>query len=295
MTLGWPFLNLPDADGTSYFVPPYSMLMKHHHLLANVKPSSQPLWSKDSPPENDIKLIATGDINIGQELFLDFASHPHSVLPNLFDRVPTQQDYEEADEVIVEERITFKVQSKKPVSKKRSPEVGMGLRMVQKAVSRYNPRVANLLPTMAKNLALYSLDGATTALDALSKPTHKSLAGLGGCLSDVLQPDAHISSPRKLEKGQTALPLPLYIREKASSCTGEEGDDSQTCTNQDPSDHCLGHIHSVLEICPLSKLGTFAATPEEANVIYQWSSIGDDSSMKPEKIRPEVVVEVRYF
>ena len=288
MSLGWPLLNVANDPEDPLFLPPYALLIKHHPSLFNVKPSTETLfWTTEEECQQPAKLIATQPITAGQEFFLAFENHPHRHLEHLYRRIPTESDYKEADSIIVDERIILKVKNERSVSKKRIGEIGMGLRSTIKAVERYAPKVASLLPNMASTLATYAVTGASTSWISLRHQTHKSLASSGACISDVYEGRTSV-----VAKGETVIPVPLYFRrKKATTTTGCEDSKDSTCTIAQDDHACLGHKDSFLEICPLDGIAEIATAPEQINIVYQWRSTSGfvDGTNK----RPETIAEVR--
>jgi len=297
------------------YLSPYTLLLKHHPKLANVQPSTeqqtQPLWmttendQNEVSPKKPISLIATQNIQVGQELFLDYADHPQTAAPLRFQRIPTLQDYLQADELIRQERIEFQIVNKapplkkntnskhkikqnipklKPITKQRAYEIEQGMRMTKKAVAMYDPTVAKILPTQAFSLKEYAFgDGGenvntniTTQFLALTGTSenivkHKRLAAYGACLSKKRS-----SSTTAVKEGEKVMTMPLYIRNAVSLSSSCENDDDEVCSNNNfnsTESLRLTRSDSTLEIYPFD-LGSIiepASTPEQANVRYEWS------------------------
>jgi hypothetical protein len=287
MSLGWPFIDVPIEEGvSSLWLPPYALLLKHHPTMSNVElASTNPSWTMN-PPNQPVMLIATQPIAPGQELFLPYPQHPasSSALSSLFPTIPTLDQYHEADAIILEERITLKAKGKS-VNRKREIEVGMGLRMTKNALSKYQPVIAALLPTLTDHLLQYRHPGATSVYQSLNNQTHESMAGYGMCLTDVSNQGV---STKAFEKGDRVLPVPLFVKRK--------GGTEQTCTDGEcpaPNDSCLGRPGTFVLFCPLnSRVVEVTADPNQANAVYEWSpwsAVGTDATAKG----LETVLEVR--
>jgi hypothetical protein len=319
MSLGWPFFEMEWNPTTRkveqehnmqyLFLAPYALLLNHHPLLQNVQPSA-PLWTSsitnDEPPlKEPIVLTATQPIQAGQELYLDFAQHVHSIEPQLLlhNKLPTIHHYQEADEIIQDARTTFK--AKNFIAKKRQYEIGMGLRMMTKVVARYQPIVASLLPTLVDTLLNFNYEhkGSTSALIMMHNQTKISLGTFGACMSD-LGPDSSSqttttrTTTRSVLAGQRVHPMPLYIRNKRISdwsCKDKDDDQDQdeTCTAfYETKGTCLSTTDLPVEICPLQgQVAEIASSPDEANVAYRWSAWKQavNGTLKS----PDVIVKVR--
>ena len=322
--MGWPSIPLTTqvSDTTNnkdvIYLSPYTLLLKHHPKLANVQPSTEqqtqpPLWmttendQNEVSPKQPISLIATQNIQVGQELFLDYADHPQTAAPLRFQRIPTLQDYLQADELIRQERIEFQIVNKastlkkntnsnnkiknqnipklKPITKQRAYEIEQGMRMTKKAVAMYDPTVAKILPTKAFSLKEYAFGdegensntNITTQFMALTGTKsenivkHKRLAAYGACLSKKRS-----SATTAVKEGEKVMTMPLYIRNAASLSSSCENDDDEVCSNNNfnsTESLRLTRSDSTLEIYPFD-LGSIiepASTPEQANVRYEWS------------------------
>jgi hypothetical protein len=300
MSLGLPLVDIPvDDENSVYSIPPLALLIKHHPQLANVEPT-EPLWSSGNNNDNSdrqnrmISLRATKDILPGQELFLEFDQHPARVMPDFFRntvRIPTLNEYKEADEIILEERIAF-TKVNNIINKKRSNEVGLGLRMTQKAVARYQPVVAALLPIMADPLVQYR--HKSTVTNSLQNQTMDSLMEYGICASDYDTVRGTVRRPTK--EGRRVMPVPLYVTTE----TGEQCSEDGSCSSSSSSSSstmkkgCLYRTDSALVLCPLVDVEyAVAASDEEgtaANVKFQWSSWNPINATG--KV-PSAVLEVR--
>jgi hypothetical protein len=177
---------------------PYNLLVKPHSMLHNAK------WSFESPSSttmttNDDKmnspsfprLVATAHIIPGDEIFLSWDDHHlYQDFPNLFPTVPTPHHFQRADEIIQEARDIFQVNKaggSVGVRKSRIPEINKGLKMVQRALFRYDATVARLLPSTVDDLLLYVDPTATSTSELISvkKRPLSSLVNTCRCFTNV--------------------------------------------------------------------------------------------------------------
>lgn len=260
MILGAPSIliemnALSSSLPSKLWVTPQSLLLKHHPTLANIEPS-QPLWSLDNSDDTartTVILKTNQAIAAGEELFLHFDQHLHSVLPEWFNSViPTADDYSEADFLIQEARRTFREpkgqRGRNANKQQQTGMVGQGLRMVQRVVSRYRPAVAKLLPIAIETLSTTyrgRADEATSLYLGLQNQSAPLLMRHGLCFSDISatisdtitggastttstlvdksgEGKASVSSSsgiavvtRNVTKGHRVHPLPLFLRLKS--------------------------------------------------------------------------------
>ena len=178
---------------------------------------------------------------------------------------------------------------------------GYGLRSTQRAVARFNPKVASLLPTISNEMIEYRTgqDGSipTTKLVGISNITHRGLALNAMCLDDVHQKRLPESSAvihpiplvakRAIKNETVAFPVPLYVtqpgigHESCSAATGEggDGDKDGECmpANGGLSTSCMGGAETSLVFCPLlfgsirTILFPEKDTDEKPNIELRWS------------------------
>lgn len=283
------------SSGDHIWVPPYALMLKHHPTLVNVQTNGgKSLWTARSSDTQQtdmesISLIAMKDIAVGEEFFLSIEDHLVKVLPALFE-IPTLEQYQDTDEVIKIERLSYKLTSRvstKNINKQRLKDIGQGLRMLQQTVSRYRPVVANLLPITTENLLAYNKNYTTTALQTLSNRTEQTLHEDASCISD-LQPSGVIS--RSITKGERITALPLFFQQTSPEQGSDES--AKTCHSDGecPADgssstatsSCL-YLPNILRddifICPLLNSDIeFVATTESSIGVGDNDDDDDDSN-----------------
>lgn len=310
---------------------PYGLLLKPHKVLANVRlerangegePSTpSALWHElrnhSAAAVRQASLVATQNILAGQEVFVRWEDHPHqalsrSKLANLFQSnhnrngppgLPTVRDYDQADALIrdaVHQFSKMRKQVSKMVGmsaaslaqKNKLPEITQGLQLTRKAVQRYDPVVASLLPISAKELASYSESGLSASVLSLKNVSHPTLAVIGRCLTDVTRQEEKaattdgnpnqrindggledqkegppndntcesssgrfLTSKAFVRKGETVLPVPLLFQDMTmtSTCVGSNGD-STIGGEASPAQSSCSSNDKVIDINPLQCL-----------------------------------------
>ena len=322
-------LSKQDSTGTPFVVDSFALLIRHHPTLHNV--DGDLMLSKQ---QQQHPIIATRSIQVGEELFLSYNNHPHSHLKSkdvqrtphhvdsnvnnndhpVFHNIPLLEDYNIADEIIQEQLQLFKA-TKQHLQNKRRQEIGYGLRSTQRAVRRFNSKVASLLPTIANEMIEYR-GGKTTQLIGISNNTHRSLALNGMCFDDMKQqqsnqastPTTTLVAKRAIKNQTVAFPIPLYVSQQYDgsidrSCSASSGgdddaaDDATTtttgeCTSIDSSGNshdniktdgpCMTGTETSLLFCPLL-FGSFRIIPYPPRDQHDGSisSENDDDYEKP--------------
>mmetsp|Transcript_14997 Transcript_14997/g.27198 ORF Transcript_14997/g.27198 Transcript_14997/m.27198 type:complete len:528 (-) Transcript_14997:2038-3621(-) len=261
--------DLPEHSSLSM----YEVLINHHPL-------------KSVQRGQDGKFRALRHVIPGQELFMDFENHPHRSLgsiTHIFDNIPVDSDYEEADEIIKE---SFKIKGgHKPkgravfTSKRRAIHHGTpAINLLKKTVTKFHARIGSLLP--AELMALQISFGRGVIQGSLTNRTMYQIEKEGACLDSVHVGDSLIENggkgifaTRAIKKGQIILPAPLYALNKQSSTISKD-----VVVNQ-----CFGHDDSDLLLCPLSlvafmnhgasssKTCSVDECVNGANADYEWS------------------------
>jgi len=199
----WPIRVNHENDGESstfLSVTPEAIMFKHHPTLVNIK-SSKPLWTAitsdidemsttSSSATGTISIQATRPIEKGEELFLEFDQHIHSIMPDWFDHIiPTLFDYNEATEILHEARTQIR-DPRGPRGKKLAKHqsvVGAAIQMIQHVVGRYRPAAAKLMGQTIISLAQYrgtAADVHSLELGLKSIPWVQ-LTMTGMCYTDV--------------------------------------------------------------------------------------------------------------
>jgi hypothetical protein len=196
MILEPPSWIIPINDDPTHLlsITPEALLFKHHPTLNNIE-SSTTLWTTTTTGTGDtITIQATRPIEQGQELYLDYDQHLHSILPNWYDTViPTLDDYNEATEVLFQARKHIRDPPGprgRSISKQQSV-VGSALRMVQQVMARYRPAAAKLMGTALETIAHYrgKAEDVHCLELGLKNITLNSIARHGMCISDVVAVD----------------------------------------------------------------------------------------------------------
>jgi len=284
------------------WIAPEALVLKHHPTLPNVHPS-MPLWttmsepSADSSSSSNIVLKATQPIFVGQELFLQFDQHLHSVLPEWFDQIlPTVDDYAEADWMILEARNTFR-EPRGPTGRKlnkyqQTGVLGQALEMVQRVVARYRPAVSKLLPSALQSLSQYRgrANDVTSLYLALQNQTSSNLGRNALCLSDVTQKMSKdengktglLITSRNVTQGRRVHAMPILVRLKSKDvqetnqeCQPENEAGDGSCLSERLSPRtCWSRPDALVELCPLHPLPAVDMAQTEsdgATVELQWS------------------------
>ena len=212
----------PILFGGGEGIAPWSLLLKPHSVLSNVK------W------EDGMVLVATRDIAPGEEFFVSWEDHPSSgdgsPLDYVFHSLPSPDHFLRADEHIRDARTHYfgainhtkleenevkqrqrkgqqtysnarfnraygknkkKLNHKQLYKKESTGDIEKGLRLWKSAVQTYDPMVAKLLPTRARVLAMYhqkavqdrSLFSSSSLLGSLKNQTLRSLYKSATCVS----------------------------------------------------------------------------------------------------------------
>ena len=307
-----------DNNDNPLFLPPFALILKHHPWFTNIEHVDLVDHGQDPSHYESPKLKASRDISVGEELFIPYETmHPQS-LTSLFSTIPRLHDYLEANEIIQEERIHLQATSRN-FPRKRHSEVGLALRMTQRAVARYNPVVASLLPTVAHQLLDYIPIGSTSLVHSVQNNTHRNLAYFSYCLDDIEWnlDSKRIVAKRSVKQGKPMASLPLYAIQQdhthgdsSSSCSAvvadEQLDECVLATDRMYHEGCFGQVGSSLQLCPLSHgpIRVISMTEEEAvdndgnhdnekpNAEYQWSAWNDDNK-KRSSLTPLEMTKVR--
>lgn len=268
-----------DSSSSQLTVVPEAFLLKHHPTKSNVVPSS-PFWTEiasESQAAPSISLKATRLISEGEELFVDYTHHLHSILPEWYHEVlPVLDDYEEATFLLHRSRQSIRDPPGprgRQMSKQQSV-VGQAMMLVTKVVERYRPAAAKLLVQALHGMSQYRgrADDANCLDLGLKSPTWKSLTQYGMCSTDIghqLDGTTKLTrSKRPFLKGQKVHPIPVLLRQsKHGDCAKE--DSSETCTvSSTASDFCWALPTTSLEACPLSSidyLSSLLQVHKEAN------------------------------
>eukprot|EP00531_Pseudo-nitzschia_arenysensis_P002208 CAMPEP_0116154210 /NCGR_PEP_ID=MMETSP0329-20121206/21658_1 /TAXON_ID=697910 /ORGANISM="Pseudo-nitzschia arenysensis, Strain B593" /LENGTH=548 /DNA_ID=CAMNT_0003651173 /DNA_START=25 /DNA_END=1671 /DNA_ORIENTATION=- len=232
--------NIPSSVSGSEILSPWSLLLKPHSVLSNVKLEAA---------SDGTMLVATRDIVGGEELFLSWEDHPVSGnLAYIFAHsIPTSEHFLRADDHIRDARTQYfgainytKIEKGEEIRNRRNhaqtysnarfnrafnmkkegaPEklykkeaakdIEKGLRLWQSAVQSYDPQVAKLLPTKAAALAKYhrktvedrSLFSSSSSLLSLNNQTIRSLSKSATCVSNLeWQPVTETKDPSNAEE-----------------------------------------------------------------------------------------------
>jgi hypothetical protein len=226
---------------TTKGIVPWSLLLKPHSLLSNVKWEEEDDDSSSLLPQEEewalavSVLVATRDIVEGEEFFVSWEDHPNGgsgPFGYVFgDSLPSPDHFLRADEHIREARIQYfgtinytklengeatkprpkiqransdgrwnsrnkkrKASSQQQLYKTESArDIETGLTLWQRAVEKYDPLVAKLLPTKVRTLAMYhqraALDellfSSSSLLGSLRNQTVRSLAKDAWCVSSL--------------------------------------------------------------------------------------------------------------
>jgi hypothetical protein len=321
MSAGLPWMPIVTENHDNdnpLFLPPFALILKHHPWFTNIEHVDLAYHGQDPSPYESPQLKASRDIAVGEELFIPFEKmHPQS-FTSLFATIPQYHDYLQANEIIQDERIQLKATSRN-FPRKRQPEVGMALRMTQRAVARYNPVVASLLPNVAKGLLDYIPVDATSLVHSVQNYTHQNLAYFSQCLDDIEwhHQNQTIVAKRSVPKGKPLASLPLYAIQQQqqqhtkTSCSAVADEEQEACDATDRRYHegCFGQVGSSLQLCPLShgpirviSISTSSAEEavivdndnEEPNAEYQWSAWNEDNK-KRKSLTPLELTKVRIF
>jgi hypothetical protein len=190
---------LPLFGETSTLCTPFAFLVKHHPTLANVE---GPLVvvdssSSDAPP---VELIATRPIQAGDELFVEYLHHPASLLPSFFDHIPLPHEYEWAEELSQDARLTSNRMT--AAHRKRGhqlkPEQFI-MSLLRRSIEKFNPRVAALLrgraPIGMDQHQMYSTCLQDIGIATTEEETKKQT----------------IVATKSFQKGELLAFVPLYI------------------------------------------------------------------------------------
>jgi hypothetical protein len=297
------------------FLPPFALILKHHPWFTNIEFVDLAYTGTDPSHYEPPVLKASRDITVGEELFIPYEKmHPQS-FTSLFSTVPQLDDYLQADEIIQDERIQLKATSRN-LPRKRHPEVGLALRMTQRAVTRYNPVVASLLPNVAGGLLDYIPFGSTSIVNSVKNYTHQNLAYFSPCLDDIEWNSkiGMVVAKRSVKQGKPIASVPLYAimvqqqqqqqqTQESCSAIGEEQEECDATYIY--HEGCFGQVGSSLQLCPLShgpirviSSNTEAVDNdhdhEKPNAEYQWSAWNDENQ-KRSTLTPLEITKVRLI
>lgn len=127
------------------FISQYGFLLKHHPFLANLQ--GGPVWSDEVDISSVASLRADRAIEPGEELFLSFENHPQQ--QSDFINLPTLEDYELADEIVLDE---IRSQRRGAAHRRAGAQSNGGSESILAAVLRVNATCAitnthqNLIP-----------------------------------------------------------------------------------------------------------------------------------------------------
>jgi hypothetical protein len=292
---------LPLFGDTSTLCTPFAFVVKHHPTLANVE---GPLVvvdssSSDAPP---FELIATRPIQAGDELFVEYLHHPASLLPSLFDHIPLPNDYELAEELSQDARLTSSRMT--AAHRKRGHQLKpeqFVLALLRRSIEKFNPRVAALLQGPAP----------------IGMEQHQMFST---CLQDIVvartaeeetTKNQTIVATKSFQKGDVLAFVPLYIYQAACKSNNEtsgmasaissvwrkgfgfgsglnniDGNGSENsskngtvlveeCTatyTNEPPDSCfeLKQSGTAIVVCPLTAVGLIESS-SSVNVEFQWA------------------------
>ena len=230
MILSPPSWAIHTVNEDPLWVTPEAFLFKHHPTLTNVQSSPGSLWTTETTTSSTygITIQATRTIEQGQELFLDYHQHLHSILPTWYDPViPTIDDYKEATDILHQARnhIRDPPGARGRQLSKQQSVVGSALRMIQQVVARYRPAAAKLMGMTLEAIAQFR--GKATDVNCLDlglkNITWKSISIHGMCLNDIL-PGAtttttttdsmdSMTTVHAVPKGQRFYPIPVLLQQ----------------------------------------------------------------------------------
>jgi hypothetical protein len=166
--------------------------------------------------------------------------------------------------------------------------------MVRNAVSKMNPKVANLLPTSRERIRAIDAQELPMSIAGLKNQTLYKLELEGHCLDDVELRNANDSSKadlyakRPIKRGGTIVVAPLYATRGDHTCSI----DPTKCAND--NQRCFGHSESSVLLCPLS-IAAFVSLSVDSdaspNAEIRWSS-WNSAVDKSLELSPESVLRV---
>jgi hypothetical protein len=295
MILAPPSWPIHSVNEDPLWVTPEAFLFKHHPTLTNVK-SSGSLWTTTPPPtgrtgsveaagttSTTIAIQATQPIQRGQELFLDYHQHLHSILPTWYHSViPTLDDYNEATEILHQARKTIRDPPGargRNLSKQQSV-VGAALRMIQHVVARYRPAAAKLIGTTLEAIAQFrgKADDVNCLELGLRNITWNSISIHGMCVHDIVPAVAStgtgsmMTTVHAVPKGQRFHPIPVLLQQRSGpdhtvngECSLDEDDSPSsssasskrctagTVTAPSPCWSWENNRHVPFHVCPLQQ------------------------------------------
>eukprot|EP00521_Asterionellopsis_glacialis_P010681 CAMPEP_0195297532 /NCGR_PEP_ID=MMETSP0707-20130614/21712_1 /TAXON_ID=33640 /ORGANISM="Asterionellopsis glacialis, Strain CCMP134" /LENGTH=521 /DNA_ID=CAMNT_0040359373 /DNA_START=109 /DNA_END=1674 /DNA_ORIENTATION=+ len=295
--LSYPVMTTVDNSRTFLSAP--ALLLKFHPYLANVVQEEEDHRSKGSSsttPSKKYIFRATRPIQEGEEIFVSRQSYHEDIVNDihLFDDIPLISDYEIADQIALEEALT-QIKSKSNKRKKGRDCYGSGggngaLDLVQRAVSRFNERVAKVLPTNSEHLhemKRYQTSMAFLSLQNVTMWRHQSKSS---CVTNVVgEQQGETTTPlvatRKIQKRGIITTVPLYVMKNEGTCQSTK---DQTCDTTGDSlelgSTCFGNTQLLsMVFCPLLAASLFSRNgggfaskdplpgQKEANARYAWS------------------------
>ncbi|KAG7358399.1 hypothetical protein IV203_014987 [Nitzschia inconspicua] len=227
---------------------PYALLIQPHNILHNAKWELDIANNSSGSTTGNIlpKLVATKIIAPGDELFVAWDDHLYRYYPHMFPNLPTSSHFERADSIIQEAKEVFKVTGGS-VRRARIPEITKGLKMVKRALFRYDGTVARLLPSTVDDLLLYQNKTSTSELITVKKMPLQSLISVSRCLTNLewrraepkggdseeanatssAEKDSsyrQILSKDYVEKGDLIIPVPILLHPMENGNTNESSD-----------------------------------------------------------------------
>lgn len=138
--------------------------------------------------------------------------------------------------------------------------------MVSQAVSLFNRRVANLLPSKTSSLADFFQQDRPFPYYVVQNRTIYWLELRSLCMDDVIVRDGGLVAQRPVANGALIVVAPLHIRERDAQCVTE-----QSC-KQPTGGFCFGHARSSIQLCPVTFAShmKYSGDISKTNAVYRF-------------------------
>jgi hypothetical protein len=139
------------------------------------------------------------------------------------------------------------------------------LEMVAQAVSLFNHRVANLLPSKTSSLAEFFQQNRPYPYYVVQNRTIYWLELRSLCMDDVVVRDGGLVAQRPIANGALIVVAPLHVKARDSQCKTEE-----SC--KQPTGFCFGHARSQIQLCPVTFAShmKYSGDAETTNAVYRF-------------------------
>jgi hypothetical protein len=284
------------------WVHPYAYLIKHHPTLANVQGT---LWitdsdegkhkamkSKKSQKQLTLSLRAMRPIDIGEEIFVSWSDHPHSLMNNmpftqstthlsLFQHIPTNADYDKADAIFNDLQSTIRRMQGAHRQRQINVDSSFLFTLVYRTALALQPQIAALLPQSKADGQARMASHQSSRYSSLKNVTLVNLQTMGRCLSDTHimardnaksenegmhdEPPQSLIATRQFQPDDLVLPVPLAVVDRSSQSSKQKHASRPTIATP----WVEGEHESVYA---LTHLSIMQQDSDSANVELRWIS-----------------------